>query len=288
MTGFGRSEGETRLGKVQVESRSVNHRYSDINIKIPKRFVIFENRIKEMIRSQVARGRVDVTIKIDSLESEKVHLQADLHLAEQYVQALLALKERFQLKGEISLELLAGAKDLITAKEENGDLEPYWEEVAQILNRSLKEMDAMKCLEGEILRRDIELRLGQIHQKLQEIESHSAFSLEAYHRRLRERVRTLLDGVELDPNRLYQEIALFAERVDITEEIVRAKSHLHQFTQFFLSKEPIGRKMDFLVQEIYREINTISSKANDAEISQWVVDIKSELEKIREQVQNIE
>lgn len=288
MTGFGRSEGETRLGKVLVESRSVNHRYSDINVKLPKRLVPFENRIKEIIRSQVSRGRVDVSIKLDALEGEKIQLQVDFNLAEQYVQALQTLKEKFQLKEEITLELLAGAKDLITVKEENGDIEPFWQELLEILKGSLKEMDEMKCQEGALIARDIQMRLERIRLQLQEIEIQSSSYLEAYQTRFRERIRSLLGGVEVDLSRLYQEIALMAERMDITEEIVRVKSHLHQFVQFVEAKEPVGRKMDFLVQEIHREVNTISSKASDAEISKRVVEIKSELEKIREQVQNIE
>lgn len=288
MTGFGRSEGETRFGKVLVESRSVNHRYSDINVKLPKRLIPFENRIKEIIRSQVSRGRVDVSIKIDALEGEKIQLQVDSNLAEQYVQALQTLKEKFQLKGEITLELLAGAKDLISVKEENGDIEPLWQELVQILKDSLQEMDEMKCQEGELLARDIQMRLERIRIQLQEIEIQSGSYLQAYQTRFRERIQFLLGGVEVDLSRLYQEIALLAERMDITEELVRAKSHLQQFGQFLEAKEPVGRKMDFLVQEIHREVNTISSKASDAEISKRVVEIKSELEKIREQVQNIE
>lgn len=288
MTGFGRGEGETRFGKVLVESRSVNHRYSDLNVKLPKRLVPFENRIKEIIRSQVSRGRVDVSIKIDALDGERIQLQVDSNLAEQYVQALQTLKEKFQLKGEITLELLAGAKDLISMKEENGDVEPLWQELVQILKDSLREMDEMKCQEGELLARDIQMRLERIRLHLHEIEIQSGSYLQAYQTRFRERIRALLGGVEVDLSRLYQEIALLAERMDITEEIVRAKSHLHQFGQFLEAKEPVGRKMDFLVQEIHREVNTISSKASDAEISKRVVEIKSELEKIREQVQNVE
>jgi uncharacterized protein (TIGR00255 family) len=288
MTGYGRGEGETSLGRVLVESRSVNHRYSDINIRLPKRLVTFENRIKEMIRSQVSRGRVDISIKLDTLEGEKVQLQVNSSLAEQYFQALLAMKEKFQLKGEITLELLAGAKDLISAKEESGDIEPYWQEIVPILKQSLQEMDEMRCLEGNALAKDIEKRLEHILSQLEEINIQYPSSVKAYQNRLRERLQSLLGGIELDPNRIQQEVAILAERTDITEETVRAKSHLNQFALFLKAKESVGRKMDFLVQEIHREVNTVSAKVNDAEISRKVVEIKSELEKIREQVQNIE
>jgi len=144
MTGFGRAEGDTTFGKVIVESRSVNHRYCDINIKLPKRLSLFENRIKEIIRSQVSRGRIDVLLRLDNLGEEKVQLSVDLDLAEQYYRVLQDLKEKLQLKDEITLNLLAGSKDLITAKEESGDIEPYWQEVLPILKHSFKNMDDMK------------------------------------------------------------------------------------------------------------------------------------------------
>jgi len=288
MTGYGRAEGETTLGKVAVESRSVNHRYCDINIKLPKRLTLFENRIKEIIRSQVSRGRIDVSFRLDNLGEEKVQLSVDLDLAEQYYRALHDLKERLRLKDEITLNLLSEAKDVITAKEESGDIEPYWQEVVPVLKQSLKSMDDMKRLEGESLARDLQQRLAHVTEQLQMIKQQFPFRLKAFFARLQERVRSLLDGMESDPSRFQQEIALLAERTDITEEIVRGESHLAQFKTLLEGREPVGRKMDFLLQEIHREVNTVSAKANDAEISQRVVEIKSELEKIREQVQNVE
>jgi uncharacterized protein (TIGR00255 family) len=288
MTGYGRGEGESSLGKVLVESRSVNHRYSDINIRLPKRLAVFESRIKEMIRSQVSRGKIDVSVKLDALGGEKVQLQVDSNLAEQYFQALLSLKDKFQLKGEITLDLLAGAKDLISVKEEPGDIEPYWQEIASILKRSLQEMGEMKSSEGDTLAKDIQKRLERITQELKEIKGQFSSHFEVYRVRFREKLQSLLGGIEVDPYRFQQEMAMLAERTDITEEIVRAESHLSQFALLMNGKESVGRKMDFLLQEIHREVNTVSAKVNDAEISQKVVEIKSELEKIREQVQNIE
>ena len=288
MTGFGRGEGETTLGKVFVETRSVNHRYCDINIKLPKRLTPFENRIKEIIRVQVSRGRIDIFLKLDNLGEENVHLSVDLHLAKQYYQVLQSLKESLHLKDKITLELVAGAKDVITAKEEAGDLEPFWQEVLPILKRSFQDLDDMKRSEGEILSKDLRQRLERITQELGEIKHLSPSRLEAYRNRLHEKVRSLLGGIDVDPSRFQQEVALLAERTDITEEIVRAESHLAQFLTLMKAEEPVGRKMDFLLQEIHRETNTVSAKANDAEISQRVVEIKAELEKIREQVQNIE
>lgn len=288
MTGFGRGEGDTSLGRLTVESRSVNHRYCDISIKLPKRIASFENRIKEIIRSQVARGKVDLSLRFENHGDEKVQLSVDFQLAEQYFRAFQSLKEALHLKDEITLALLSNARDLITAKEETGEIEPYWEEILPILKRSFEDMDSMKRSEGESLSKDLQQRLGRIFQQLKEIKEQFPSRLEAHQQRLHERLRSLLDGMEVDPSRFQQEVSFLAERTDITEEIVRAESHLAQFATLLKGEEPVGRKMDFLLQEIHREVNTISAKVNDAEISQRVVEIKGELEKIREQVQNIE
>jgi uncharacterized protein (TIGR00255 family) len=198
------------------------------------------------------------------------------------------LKQSLRLRDKITLELVAGAKDVITAKEETGDLEPFWQELVPILKRSFQDLDSMKRSEGETLAKDLHQRLERIAQQLEEIKRLFPSRLGAYQNRLHEKVRSLLGGSDVDPSRFQQEVALLAERTDITEEIVRAESHLTQFLTLLKTEEPVGRKMDFLLQEIHREVNTVSAKANDAEISQRVVEIKAELEKIREQVQNIE
>ncbi len=288
MTGFGRGEGETTLGKVSVETRSVNHRYCDINLKLPKRLVPFEHRIKEMIRAQVSRGRIDISVKFDSLGEETLQLSPDLHLARQYYQALQSIKKSLRLRDKVTLNLVATAKDVITVKEEPGDLEPFWSELLPIVKRSFEDLEQMRRTEGESLSKDLDQRLQRITQQLEEVKDLFPSQLEAYRNRLHERVRALLGEIDVDASRLQQEIAFMAERTDITEEIVRAESHLAQFLCLLKASEPVGRKMDFLLQEIHREVNTVSAKVNDAEISQRVVEIKAELEKIREQVQNIE
>jgi len=288
MTGFGRGEGETGLGKVYVESRSVNHRYCDISLKLPRILVPFEARVKEMARMAFSRGKIDISLKLDHTGEGRVQLAADLYLAQQYLEVLRTLKEKLQLRGEVTLELIAGAKDLITAKEELDDVEPYWEEIVPILRQSFSDLDNMKRSEGASLAKDFQKRLRRITDELKSVKQRFPVCLEAYRERLLERLLSLLGGAEVDASRFQQEVAFLAERTDITEEIVRVESHLAQFTALLEGEEPVGRKMDFFVQEIHREVNTISGKANDAEISQRVVEIKSELEKIREQVQNIE
>jgi uncharacterized protein (TIGR00255 family) len=288
MTGFGRGEGETPLGRMVVECRSINHRYCDINLKLPKRFNPLESRIKEMVRSEVSRGRIDLSVKLDTSGEGKVQYEVDFSLADQYYRALQLLKDKYKIQGEITLDLLAGARDLIQAREIMEDVEPFWQEIAPILKQSLKDMDHMKKTEGESLGKDLSRRMDRISQVFGEIRVKFSSSQKAFQERFRERLRTLLEGTELDPSRFEQEVALWVERADITEEMVRAESHLRQFRTLFESQDPVGRKMDFLLQEIHREANTTGSKVNDAEISQGIVEIKSELEKIREQVQNIE
>ena len=288
MTGFGRGEGETRMGRVFVEFRSVNHRYCEISIKVPKRLVPFEARMKELIRSEVSRGKIDVVLRLDQSGEGKVHFQVDLPLAQQYFQALQTLKEKLGLKDDITLDLLAGTKDLIAVKEEFEDVEPYWKEILPILEQSLRNLGEMKRSEGATLGKDLHQRTERIIQYLEEVKCQFPSCLEAYRDRLYERLRSLLTGLEVDPSRFQQEVSFLAERTDITEEIVRAESHLTHLTALLKGEDPSGRKMDFLVQEINREVNTISAKVNDAEISQRMVEIKGELEKIREQVQNIE
>lgn len=288
MTGFGRSEGNTALGSVAVEARSINHRYSDINLKLPKRLMPFELRIKEIIKSEASRGRIDVSIKLDSTGEGKLELSVDFDAAEQYYRALHELKEKFNLSGEITLQVMAEAREVITAKEELEDVEPYWHEIAPVVRQALRAMDSMKRSEGEVLGKDMRQRLEHIRQEIGTIKERFPACVEAARDRLHEKLLSLIGGLDVDPLRFQQEIAFLAERTDITEEIVRAESHLTQFAVMLDSQEPVGRKLDFLLQEINREANTISSKANDSESSQRVVEIKSELERIREQVQNIE
>ena len=288
MTGFGRGEGETPLGRMVVECRSINHRYCDINIKLPKRFTPLESRIKEMVRSEVSRGKIELSVKLDASVDGRVQVEVDFSLADQYFRSLQLMKERYQLRGEITLELLAGAGDLIQVREVAEEVEPFWQEIAPILKQSLKDMDAMKKEEGESLAKDIRQRVDLISQLFGEIRMKFPPSQKAFHQRFRERLQTLLEGAEFDPSRFEQEVAVWVDRSDITEELVRAESHLRQFRALLENRDPVGRKMDFLLQEINREANTTGSKVNDAEISQRIVEIKGELEKIREQVQNIE
>ncbi len=276
------------MGTLSVEVRSVNHRFCDITLKLPRKLNPLEGRIKELIRLNFSRGRFDMSVRLDSAEKNAYRLEPDLDMASQYVDALRTLKKKLKLKGEIDLDMIAQAKDTIVLVEDEGSLEAYWEEIREIIERSLASLKEMRRHEGDSLALDLRKRLHTMRNLLEQIKIRAPLVLEEYRRRLDQRLRDILEGVDVDPLRFNQEVALFAERSDISEETVRMASHVDQLEQMTDSEEPVGRKLEFLLQEIYREANTVSSKASDQTISQKVVEIKGELEKFREQIQNIE
>lgn len=288
MTGYGRAEGDTSIGGLSVEVRSVNHRFCDIAVRLPKRLASLESRIKELIRSRFSRGRFDMSVRLDSTGKNTCRLVPDLEMASQYLDALRILKRKLRLKGEISLDMIAQARDTIVAVEDDEGAETHWEEVKEVIERSLDDLKEMRRHEGKGLARDLRERFHTMGSLLEEIKARTPSVVEDYRLRLGQRLQDLLGGMEVDPQRFNQEVAFFAERSDISEETVRMASHLAQLEQMIDSEEPIGRKLEFLLQEVHREANTISSKANDEAICQTVVEIKGELERIREQIQNIE
>ena len=288
MTGYGIGQRVVSLGRVTAEARSNNHRYLDISLKLPKKLSPFETRIKEMVKAHFSRGRFDISIEMDSGERDQYKLEPNIEAAQMYVHALETLKSKLNLRGEVTLDMVLRAKDVITVKEVEGDIDPLWEEISGVVLSCLEALEAMRKSEGRNLAIDLEGRLKRIARHMEEVKSRSPSILEAYRKRLSERLAEMTEGMEIDRWRLHQEVAYFAERSDITEEVVRIDSHLRQFGQMLESDEPIGRKMDFLLQELHREVNTISAKANDVIISQKVVEIKVELERMREQIQNIE
>jgi uncharacterized protein (TIGR00255 family) len=288
MTGYGIGQKVISLGRVTAEARSNNHRYLDISLKLPKKLSPFEARIREMVKAHFSRGRFDISVEIDSGERGQYKLEPNIEAAQMYVHALETLKSKLDLAGEVTLDLVSRAKDVITAKETEEDIDPIWEEVSGVLLSCLEALEAMREREGRNLTLDLEGRLKRIVRHMEEVRNRSPSIVEGYRKRLSERLSEMTEGMEIDRWRLHQEVAYLAERSDITEEVVRIKSHLRQFGQMVEVEEPLGRKMDFLVQEIHREVNTISAKANDVVVSQKVVEIKAELERMREQIQNIE
>lgn len=290
MTGYGRAEATLNGQKFTVEIKSLNHRFLEVSMRLPASLSALEMEIKKKIGEPLHRGKIDVTIRRDVQGgAENGHyLALNMPLAENYFKLLMQLKQSLNLQDDIRLEMIAGQKDVFLPVEPPQDNSVLWQELEKVLEAALAGMMDMRQREGETLSRDLSARLDLMAQLLGGIEAKAPHVVLEYQRRLTDRIRELTSGLEVDECRLNQEVAIFAEKSDITEEIVRFRSHLGQFLEMLDSEEAIGRKVDFLIQEMNREVNTIGSKSSDASISKQVIEIKSELAKLREQVQNLE
>ena len=291
MTGFGRGPASGKKGSWTVELRSVNHRYLDISIKLPRRFIGWDDKIKKEISSVHSRGRVDIFITFNEESLEDTKLRADIGLAKEYLRCLKEVARELSVTGEPDLTMLASYRDIITPLDEESGaekLEEFWSGLQEAITDALQECLKMRRSEGETLQTDLLERLTVFQQKIDEIENSLPMIIEKRGKALQERLDNLLSGIDIDPVRLAQEVAILVDKSDVTEEIVRLRSHMDQFNGFLSLDEPVGRRLDFLVQEFLREVNTISSKINHAETAHLIVGMKNDLEKIREQVQNLE
>jgi len=289
MTAFGRAEQVVEGRSYAAEMRCVNRRYCEISVRMPQPLLPLEERIKKLVAAKVSRGRVDVLVRVKNGSRAIADIEVNLPLAQAYWKALAKLKEALETEENVGLEALLGLEGIMTATEPEVDLEKTWLVLASLIGEALEGVDAMRITEGQAIYHDFQKRLESVEEGLSRIKALAPSILSEHHARLKERMAALTEGeVELDPNRLAQEAALWADRSDITEEIVRAESHLKQFRSMMESEDPAGRALDFLLQELNREVNTMGSKGGDAHLSQLVVVLKSELEKIREQVQNVE
>jgi uncharacterized protein (TIGR00255 family) len=289
MTGYGRGEVSEAGSRFVLEIRSLNNRYLDIQVKTPRGLACMEPRVKKTVQDRFSRGRFDVFITRIEEHGKTGKLIVDEALAGQYVGILKDLKKRFELAGDVDLSMLAGFQDIITVTEVQEDAEALWPALSGALSHALDQLDRMRSEEGAVLVQDIRARLDTISLAIQAIRLQTPVTVESARKRMADTLGRLLNE-QPDPVRLAQEIAMLAERTDVSEELTRLGSHLGQFHTLLneAAREAVGRKLDFLLQEIGREVNTIASKAMDARISLDVVNVKSELEKIREQVQNIE
>jgi len=290
MTGYGVAEQDIPLGKIAVEVRSLNHKYLDISLKLPRGFFNLESKIRDIVKKGVSRGRVDLTMRIDSSGSilPRYRLEADTRLAEEYIRVLDEIKERFGLKGEVTLDHVAAVREIVPFLEAKEDSELYWQEISSVTEQALRALEDSRRKEGEALAADLMARLAEARRLTTEIKEKAPAVVAAYRERLRERVRALLEGSDFDERRFQQEVAYFAERSDISEEVIRMESHLSQFASKVAEEGPAGRGLDFILQEMNREVNTIGAKATDVDIAQRVIALKGDLERMREQVQNIE
>ena len=291
MTGFGRGPAGGKESSWTVEVRSVNHRYLDIIIKSPRRFSVWEDKIKKAIGTYHNRGRVEIYISFKDRDGDATKLKVDLGLAQEYLRCLKEIAGQLSISGEPDLNMIASFREIVTPIDEEDNtemLDEYWPDLEEAIVDALQECQQMRRSEGEILQDDLLKRLAIFQQKVSEIEQSLPQIIAKREKALQERLDNLLSGIDIDPMRLAQEVAILVDKSDVNEEIVRLRSHVEQFHGFFKLDEPIGRRLDFLVQEFLREVNTIASKINHAETAHLIVGMKNDLEKIREQVQNIE
>lgn len=295
MTGFGRGEYEDANFSITVEMKAVNHRYNEVSIRLPRFMNPVEDRIRKTILKTISRGRIDVFINADYTTSDNATLKVDKNLAAAYHKALLDIAEaigaeKLNMNEAVEVMNIARFDDVINVKEGFFDVESVWPKIDAAVQQALANLVAMRETEGGNIYGDFIYRADLIAEKLTQIEERSGMIVDEYQSRLTERINNILAeyNVTVEPERLLQEVAIFADRSSITEEIVRLKSHIKQFKAILASDKPVGRKLDFLIQEFNREANTIASKANDYTLAQIVVEIKAEIEKIREQIQNIE
>ena len=290
MTGYGRGECTMYERKFTVEIKAVNHRYNDITVKLPRAIMGFEDEIKKAISKKVFRGKLDVFVNFESFSQEDVNISVNEPLAKSYTETLRKLKSDLQLEGDVTIEMVSKFPDVITV-DKNISNENTENEIRECLMKAVEDATdafvAMREVEGETLKKNIIEKVAFVNDALQKIEERAPFVSKDYRARLEAKLADL-DEIQVDESRLLTEVILFADKACIDEEITRLHSHISQMYSIVEESVPVGRKLDFLVQEMNRETNTIGSKSNDIQITNHVVDIKSEIEKIREQIQNIE
>ncbi len=288
MTGYGRCEMSVGGRDISVEIKSVNHRYFETNARITRGYSFLEDRLKKYLQTKISRGKVDVYMTIGASDEEEVEVSVNHSLASGYINALRELSEKYGLTDDITVSSVSRYNDIFSVHKAAEDEEQLWNEVLPVVEAALNDFLAMRESEGERMKADVLGRAKTILEIVGEIEQRSPKTVVEYKAKLTERINELLENSTIDPERIAMEAAIFADKIAVDEETVRLRSHFAQMNSIMESGEPIGRKLDFIVQEMNREANTIGSKVTDAQLAHKVVDIKAELEKIREQIQNIE
>ena len=288
MTGYGSAKGTVAGFAITIELRSVNNRYLDLGIKLPRGFLFAESEIKNYIQKKVSRGKLDFFLTLDSAESDQTRIRVNTRLAEAYRNAITGIGETLELPAPVSALDIARFPDVLSLEKEELDQGAFLEQLFPLLDTALEDFNAMRTREGEKLAEDLLQKADHIEELVQAVERQAPKTVSAYRERLEAKLREVLADTSASEERVIAEAAIFADRVATDEETVRLHSHLSLFRKLMEEGSPIGRKLDFLIQEFNREANTIGSKCQDSEIAYLVVELKSEIEKIREQVQNIE
>ena len=288
MTGYGRARQTLHGRDITVEVRSVNNRYLDCTVKVPRTYIFAEDAVKSRVQKAVSRGKVDVFITIDATGADETVVAVNEPLARGYYEALTKIRDMFSLEGELTAAVLAKFPDVLTVTKAEEDLESVAGDICAVLDEALEAYNAMRAVEGVKLCEDIAGRVTTIETVVGKVEERSPQTVAAYREKLTARMQEVLQSTTIDESRILMEAAIFADKIAVDEETVRLRSHIAQLRTMLKSDQPVGRKLDFLIQEVNRECNTIGSKCNDLTIAQDVVNMKAEVEKIREQVQNIE
>ncbi len=288
MTGYGRACKNIDSMVVSVEIKSVNHRYFEFSSRCPRTYGFLDEKLKGFIQSKVSRGKVECYVQIENLEDDSVVVEVNHSLAKGYIDALKNLSERYGIDGNIRAENLSRYPDVLIVRKEEADEEKIWDAVKQTAEEAVDKFIEMRKVEGQKMKDDISSRASYILENVEYIEKRSPETVKEYNEKLLARMKELIGDTTVEETRLLTEAAIYADKIAVAEETVRLRSHISQLLTFLDAEEAIGRKTDFLVQEMNREANTIGSKAQDVEIARRVLDIKSEIEKIREQIQNIE
>lgn len=288
MTGYGAVEEVINGRNIRVEIKSVNHRYFEYSARVPRSYGFLEEKLKRLLSATISRGKVDVGVMIQTVEGVSEEITINREIAKSYIDALRSVKDEFHLKDDLSLSSIAKFPDVFTVVKVQTDEEALWADVKTVAEKAVAAFVEMRETEGKKMKSDILNRAAYIEEKVGFIEKRSPETVKEYRERLYNKMLEVLDGKQIDETRIIQEAAIYSDKVAVDEETVRLRSHIAQLREIVELSEPVGRKLDFLIQEVNREINTTGSKCSDVEIAQVVVDIKSEIEKIREQIQNIE
>ena len=288
MTGFGKSKLEINGRVYNIEIKSVNHRYCDVNVRLPRSISCYENEIKKEVSNRVARGKIDVFIDFANYTNEGKNVVINKELAKLYIKQLKELANEECLNDNINITEISKMPDVLQLTSEDDENDTILQELKQCLNSALDNFVNMRFIEGERIKEDLLQRIDHINSMVEQISLNSTGLIEEYVVKLEERINEILKNQEIDKTRLAQEVVIYADKCSIEEEVTRLNSHISQFKNLLNSNEAIGKKLDFIIQEMNRETNTIGSKANNLEITNGVIDIKTEIENIREQVQNIE
>ena len=288
MTGYGSAKGVAEALEISVELKSVNNRYLDVSVRLPRNFIFAEETIKSLVQKHISRGKVDVYVTVNASGADDVVIAVNEALAKEYADALKRISALCGVADDVTATAVGKMPEVLTVEKKEADKERLAAGIAQVLEQALQEFDAMRAREGEKLEEDIRSRVDAIEKMTAFVEARSPETVAEYRARLEQRMREVLETVAVDDARLLTEAAIFADKIAVDEETVRLRSHFAQMRSMLAGGSPVGRKLDFLIQEFNRETNTIGSKCSDREIAKTVVDMKAEIEKIREQIQNIE